>query len=392
MFKVLNRNLRFLFLINVAFGFSIQLITPLFPLYLADIGANEAQNAFVISIGGLVATALMLPSGVLVNKVGRKILLIGSAVIGMVAIFLLSYASTWQQVVPVFMLYSAASALFVPSRMAMVSANSDADNRASVFGIMNTAWPIAGVISPIISGYLIETTGWKNVFLVGAAINFLSIFPGLMIKRRDQEDRENSNMGIREALDKDTVSVLLIFFIYGTLMTTALGAVNLIIPLYLESFFSLSASQIALFFTAQSFLNLITQIPSGKLADRFGKKKVVLTLIAPLPFLIAAWYFIGNWTWLLVINSVAFGLWTMTWPAVLALLSDSVPEEALGVAFGINTTGNRLGFTIGPLIASYFYINYSKTTPFLVAGFIVLVGVLTAFKLKDRVRERKLLI
>ncbi len=392
MFKVLNRNLRYLFLINVAFGFSIQLIAPLFPLYLADIGANEAQNAFVISIGGLVATSLMLPSGVLVNKVGRKILLIGSAVIGMIAIFLLSYASTWQQVVPIFMLYSAASALFVPSRMAMVSANSDAGNRASVFGIMNTAWPIAGVISPIISGYLIETTGWKNVFLVGAAINFLSIFPALMIKRRDQQERENSSIGIREVLDKDTVSVLLIFLIYGTLMTTALGAVNLIIPLYLDSFFSLSASQIALFFTAQSFLNLITQIPSGKLADRFGKKRVVLTLIAPLPFLIAAWYFIGNWTWLLVINSIAFGLWTMTWPAVLALLSDSVPEEALGVAFGINTTGNRLGFTIGPLIASYFYVNYSKTTPFLVAGFIVLIGVLTAFKLKDRVRERKLII
>jgi MFS family permease len=248
------------------------------------------------------------------------------------------------------------------------------------------------VVSPLISGYLIETTGWRNVFLVGSAINFLSIIPGLMIKSRNKQDREESNIRIRDVLDRGTGETLTIFFIYGTLMTTALGAINLIIPLYLDSFFSLSASQIGLFFTAQSFLNLITQIPSGRLADRFGKKKTVLTLIAPLPFMFAAWHFIGNWTWLLVINSLAFGLWSMTWPALLALLSDSVPDEAVGVAFGINTTGNRLGFTIGPLVASYFYINYSKTTPFLVAGTITLIAVLFAFKLKDRVRERKLLI
>lgn len=392
MFKVLSRNLRYLFVLNIAFGFSVQLISPLFPLYLAEIGANESQNALVISIGGLVATVLMLPSGILVNKVGRKKLLIGGAVTGMISIFLLAFASTWQQVMPIFMLYSVSMALFMPARMAMISANSNAENRASVFGLMNTAWPIAGVVSPLISGYLIETTGWRNVFLVGSAINFLSIIPGLMIKSRNKQDREESNIRIRDVLDRGTVETLTIFFIYGTLMTTALGAINLIIPLYLDSFFSLSASQIGLFFTAQSFLNLITQIPSGRLADRFGKKKIVLTLIAPLPFMFAAWHFIGNWTWLLVINSLAFGLWSMTWPALLALLSDSVPDEAVGVAFGINTTGNRLGFTIGPLVASYFYINYSKTTPFLVAGTITLIAVLFAFKLKDRVRERKLLI
>lgn len=387
MFQVLNRNLRLLFAINVAFGFSMQLINPLFPLYLAEIGANEAQNALVISMGGLVATSLMLPSGVLVNRVGRKFLLIGGSVTGMLSIFMLSFASTWQHVVPIFILFSMSGAFFMPSRMSMISANSTPENRASVFGIMNTAWPIAGVISPLISGYLIETTGWRNVFLVGAAINLLSILPGLMIQRRERQEMEDAEVSLREVLDGKTARTLLTFAAYGMLMTSALGAVNLVIPLYLDSEFSLTPSQIGLFFTAQSLLNLVTQIPSGTLADRYNRKRVVITVIAPIPFLFAAWHFIGNWTWLLVVNTLAFGLWSVTWPAILALLSGSVEEKAVGIAFGMNITGNRLGFTIGPLIASYFYVNYFYTAPFLVAGILVLAAVLLSTRLNDKNKE-----
>ena len=81
MFSSLNRNLRYLFILNIAFGFSVQLISPLFPLYLSDIGATAAQNARVISLGGLVATSLMLPAGLYLDRIGRKRLLIGSSVV-----------------------------------------------------------------------------------------------------------------------------------------------------------------------------------------------------------------------------------------------------------------------------------------------------------------------
>lgn len=386
MFSSLNRNLRYLFILNIAFGFSVQLINPLFPLYLSEIGATAAQNATVISLGGLVATSLMLPVGLYLDRIGRKILLVGSAVINMAAIYLMSTVTSWQQIIPIYMVFSATGALFMPARMAMITSNSSLEGRASIFGLMNTAWPIAGVASTLISGYLVETVGWKEVFLVGALVNALSILPGLRIERR-KDYQAPKETGFRELFSRDIGSVLLIFFIYGIMMTTALGGVNLIIPLYLKSRFALSASQIALFFTAQSALNLVTQIPSGSLADRFGRKRTVLTLIAVVPILFASWHFIHDWRILLVLNSLAFGLWSMTWPATLALLSGSVPSKLVGAAFGVNTTANRLGFTIGPLIASYFYVNYFDTAPFLVSGGICLLAVIFAFGLKGSVKE-----
>jgi len=386
MFSSLNRNLRYLFILNTAFGFSVQLINPLFPLYLSDIGATAAQNAQVISLGGLVATVLMLPAGLYLDRIGRKKLLIGSSVVNMVVMYLLSNATTWQQVTPLFMIYSATGALFMPARMSMITSNSKLEERASIFGVMNTAWPIAGVVSTLISGYLVEAVGWREVFLVGSLVNALSILPGFRIQRRENYQPPRDT-GFRELFKREIGGVLLIFFIYGILLTTALGGVNLIIPLYLESKFSLSASQIALFFTAQSALNLVTQIPSGTIADRFGRKRTVLTLISPLPLLYASWHFIGDWRILLVLNSLAFGLWSMTWPSTLTLLSGSVPSKLVGAAFGVNTTGNRLGFTIGPLIASFFYVNYFQTAPFLVSGGICLAAVIFAFGLRGSVKE-----
>jgi len=386
MFKVLNRNLRYLFILNTAFGFSVQLVTPLFPLFLSGLGAIPSENAWVISLGGLVATALMLPAGLFMDRIGKRTLLLSSLVVNMVIMFMMSNAETWQEVLPLFIVYSASGALFMPARMAMITDNSNPDTRASVFGIMNTSWPLAGVVSTLISGYLIQTSGWRYVFLVGSAINAITIIPSLRLEKQEPM-RDSTGGGFREIFSGETAPVLLTFFIYGILMTTAMGGINLIIPLYLVSRFSLNASQVALFFTAQNMLSLVTQIPSGKVAERFGMKRTVITLIALIPFLYASWHFVGDWKVMLVLNTIAFGLWSMTWPATLTLLSKSVPEEMVGAAFGVNITGNRLGFTLGPLIASYFYSNYSQTSPFLVSGAICLAAVLFAFRLKDNVKE-----
>ena len=77
------------------------------------------------------------------------------------------------------------------------------------------------------------------------------------------------------------------------------------------------------------------------------------------------------------------GLWTMTWPSVLSLLSNTVPSQFVGAAFGINNTGNRLGQTIGPVIASYFYVNFVQTSPFLIAGGIFILATILALRIQE---------
>lgn len=61
----LDRNLWLLFVLNLAVGFSNQLIGPLFPLYLESLSASEMEIGLVVSPASFEATALMLSSGLL---------------------------------------------------------------------------------------------------------------------------------------------------------------------------------------------------------------------------------------------------------------------------------------------------------------------------------------
>jgi MFS family permease len=366
----------------------MQLINPLFPLFLEQIGANSTQNATVISLASLVATLFMLPSGLLIDKIGKRTLLITSAVASNLSIFLIMYTRSWTQVAPLYILFSAGGALFVPTKMAMITEYSEPQIRGTIFGLMNMAWPIAGIISPLLSGYLVETRGWHQVFLFGAAVNAISIYPGLKLRATKTMTRERSS-SFKDIFTPEMFPKFFIFFGFHMLMTTALGGVNLIVPLYLAAEYGLTPYRISWFFTAQSILNLMTQIPSGRLADKYGRKRFVISCVMLIPVLYASWFFVKDWRILLVLNSVLYGLWSMTWPGTLALIADSVPTRLVGTAFGVRMTGVRLGFTVGPIVASYFYSNHGSTSPFLVSALIALMGVLFAFTIKNPAKEEK---
>jgi MFS family permease len=168
------------------------------------------------------------------------------------------------------------------------------------------------------------------------------------------------------------------------LMTTAIGAVNLVLPIYLSNVYHLSPLIIGLFFTASNVFTLFTQIPSGRLADRYDPKKILLICTGIIPIFFALWHFSHNWVVLLVSYSVALGLWSVTWPSNLTTLSTKIPRELQGAGFGINSTGLRLGFTVGPLIGSILYGELFPTAPFLFAALSTLLALPIINLLKSR--------
>jgi DHA1 family multidrug resistance protein-like MFS transporter len=364
----------------------MQLIYPLFPLYLNELGASEIQNAAVISIGGLAATPMMLVSGFLSDKIGKKVIIFISIIIRAGSIYLLSTVNNWFSVIPFYIFYSISMALFIPTRMAIISENTTPNNRASVFGIMNLAMPISGIVTPVISGLIVENLGWKSVFILATFVSITSSIPAFLMKgfgksKSDLIRREKTSKS--SLFDREYLSTLFLFFFFELSMSAGIGSVNMILPLYLDRVFNLSPSRIGLFFTGNSFITLITQTPSGYLADRFNKKKLVISCLALIPLFYGLSIFVKNWVILLILFSVVFGLWSMTWPAVAALLADSVPNELLGSAFGVRMTGVRLGFTMGPIIGSYLFSNLFYTAPFLAAALFFTLSISLAFRLKE---------
>src|SRR3972149_5106879 len=139
----------------------------------------------------------------------------------------------------------------------------------------------------------------------------------------------------------------------------------MIMPLFQEEKPQFDYSLIGLAVTGSNLLTLVTQVPSGYLADRYGRKRLTVACISLLPVVFGVWVLTENWPILLVLYTVANGLWSMTWPATPALLTDSVPPELIGTAFGIRMTGVRLGFTVGPMLAGSLYSSFGYSAPFL---------------------------
>jgi MFS family permease len=167
-------------------------------------------------------------------------------------------------------------------------------------------------------------------------------------------------------------------------MALAIGGLNMILPIYLKNQFKLSYSQIGLFFTSSNILTLITQIPSGLFADKYGLIKIIKinTLIASIPLFI--WPFIQKWQILLILYSLTYVLWTMTWPATLVFITESFTNDIRGRVISLRMTAMRFGFTLGPIISGIEYSIISSKIPFYTAGIFFLTCLIFLKKMEKK--------
>ena len=101
----------------------------------------------------------------------------------------------------------------------------------------------------------------------------------------------------------------------------------------------------------------LSRIPGGYIADRYGRKKIVVTMtfVIALTYLIYA--FAPSWEWILV-GAVIANFSLIYQPALLAIRADSVPPEKRGVSFAFMGFLSNLVCLPAPLIAAYLVATY----------------------------------
>ena len=384
----LKRDLWLLFALNLAIGFSGQFITPLFPLYLEGLGASEMEIGLVLSLASILATAMMIPSGLLMNRIGKRRTLLVSVGLAVLPPLLISFLDDWRWVTPLYMIFSASFSFFIVSRMAMISESATPRNRATLFGVMNLAWPIGGLVAPTLSGFLVENFGWAPIFQVTTLIMAASLIPTLRLEEPAAPiEVEQVNAKRPSILDKEYLPFMTLIFLFHFLIGMMEGMIGTVLPLFLKNQIMISESLIGLFFTASSILILVLQIPSGRLADRYGRKRVLVLSLLPIPLLLGAWLFVDDWLVLLVLYAAASGLRSMTWPSSLALLADFIPSELMGSALGVRMMSMRLGSTVAPVLAVYLYSDVGYRSPFLASAALVALSIVIALAFKEAKAE-----
>ncbi len=382
-FSRLEKNLLLLFTSGLVAVVGLQLIQPLFPVFLKSLDASEIEISLVISLSSVAGTALMLPAGYIMDRVGeRKMFLVGLLLWAGSTLFI-ALAKNWRTVAFLYIFHGIADAFVGPARMTIISSTSTPATEATVFSLMSLDWSIGGTVAPPVSGYLAEKMGWQVPLLVASAAFFLSVIPALkMDERASRKIQRESPDTPRTGIVETRLQAAFLYFMFGFLTNSAQSMVGTMLPLFLNNQLSLSTTIIGLFFTAANVLGVFIQVPGGLLADRYSKKRLITLLLLPIPLIYMLWGIVDGWYMYLLIYVLSRGLMSMMGPATLAIVSEVFPEEHKGSAFGLRMAGVRLGSAVGPLIGGYLYGALGPVTPFIGAGVVLLLSIPFIYLLK----------
>lgn len=367
----LEKNLIQLFISGIIIVVGLQLVQPLFPVFLNNLNASEIEISYVISLSSIVGTVLVLPAGYIMDKVGEKKMLLVGISLWAVSTFVIAFTKNWRTVAVLYTFHGIADAFVGPARMTIISSLSTQTNEATVFSLMSLDWLVGGTIGPPISGYLADKIGWYMPLLVASIAILIGMIPVLMLDRRALKREHKKTIFPVIALHMTTV----LFFMFGFLTSSAQSIVGTMLPLFLNNQQNLSTTLIGVFFMIANMIGILIQVPGGLLADRYGRKKLITLLLMPIPVILGLWGIVNNWYWYLLIFVAYRGLLSMMSPATLAIVSEVFPEQQKGYAFGLMMASVRLGTAVGPLIGSFLYTTAGPASPFIGAGMIILLSI-----------------
>jgi DHA1 family multidrug resistance protein-like MFS transporter len=368
----------------------LNLTDSLRPLYIQSLGATVLEISLVVSITGMAGTLLRVPSGIFSDSRGRRKIILASIFMSILPPLMYTLSSSWQHLIPWGIVYSAAFALYMPSKMAIIADFTTLQNRTRIYSIMGIAFPLGGTVGPTIAGLIQGTSSWNVTFYTASILFIICLIPSwLLPKPVEREDKHEERTGTEgsSGLDSPFLRRLSAFVLLHLLVGLAIGTTSNLTPIYLTERFNMSTTEVGLFTSIGSGLMMILcQIPGGILADRFGRKKLISTCLVLEPFLFLSWIYVNNQYILLLVQMGISALWSMTWPATMSLVMEHTPGPKRGAASGFVQMGVMLGFTLGPILGGYLWETRGMTFPYLASAvfFALCLSVMPLIARKQR--------
>jgi DHA1 family multidrug resistance protein-like MFS transporter len=179
--------------------------------------------------------------------------------------------------------------------------------------------------------------------------------------------------------------VPLLLICLGT--SLANGVTQPILTLYIREHFTVSLIGILLTFTPAGFVYGIAPALLGRLSDRIGRKRLMVTGLAAaglvavifpfLPHLV----FLGAF-WVLEALCISAAL-----PAEGAMVADITGGAQRGTAYGLYSFAVGAGATIGPLLGGWVYDHLSPSAPFFVNAIVLPLSALLVLLLPREPRR-----
>lgn len=194
-------------------------------------------------------------------------------------------------------------------------------------------------------------------------------------------------IGIKENLLNFLLLVVTNFFV-GSMV----GLERTILPIIGEEEFGLASVSAALsFIISFGFSKAIVNYFAGGIADRFGRKKVLLIgwsigLLVPLMVIFAS-----SW-WMIIVANIFLGInQGLAWSMTVNMKIDIAKPTQRGFAVGLNEFAGYTGVAVMAAVSGFIATNYSnRPEPFYLGLVIVVIGLILSLLVKDTKEHIKL--
>ena len=156
-------------------------------------------------------------------------------------------------------------------------------------------------------------------------------------------------------------------------------------PLYIKALGG-TATSLGLVGAAEMISRGLVQIPGGYIADKYGRKWIIMTMTMLAGLSRIIYVFAPTWEWLLI-GSTILGLTGIYYPALEAMIADSIPANKRGMGFGIVRLIGSVSTTPSPLIAGFLYLRMGLIPTMRLSYGLATVGFITAAVLRTRLQE-----
>jgi MFS family permease len=178
-------------------------------------------------------------------------------------------------------------------------------------------------------------------------------------------------LGLRENAAQFALLVVVNAFV-GAMV----GTERSILPLIAMRDFGLAVrASILSFIVVFGLSKALTNYAAGRLADRFGRKQILVAgwLIAtPVPFILM---WAPTWTWILIGNGLLGMSQGLTWSTTVIMKIDLVGSEHRGLAMGINEFAGYLALAGAAVATGWIAARYGlRPQPFFLGVAFVVIG------------------
>ena len=342
-------------------------IAPVLPLFGKTFGVNTALVGLLMTSFGLARVLGDLPSGYLTDRFDPRWMLIGGPILIGISSVMAGLATNFWELTAYRFIQGAGSAAYNTAAMVAVVDLSTPENRGRTLGIYHSSLLSGSSLGPTIGGVVGEYFGLRAPFFVYAGLSFLipiwvylrlNRAVGSLTKERAVQTSSRpysltaSLSAIKSCLANSNYR--LIVLITFLLFFTRIGSRLTILPLLGAERLQLGPSQIGLALTWLAVLNFAFLYPAGSMADRWGRKKILVPGCLFMGLALIMFSF-SNEFWFFMISATLLGIATgVSGPIPAVYAADVIPSNNYGMTMGLFRTFGDLGWMMGPVLLGFF--------------------------------------